>query len=285
MFIEPRKKLIEWVRKQLVGPPVPATDGPDLRGVLPTERFPCGALYPTSQWGEGIDPASEDVDEAEGTTEVAGESTSEPAIVRRYIPPSSLGLSFFIKGDDIRFQVLCRAVRYEHKREGNQHTWTRKELISGLGNDEGFENIACPGKDQYQSFYKFEDNARVDVLWRRIPNGWIVTVSLCNAQKVSDGRTGRDFVFERAQKTLFEAGIRCVIDVGEIGVYPRVDRSLLDPEEQEVELQYAHRHIYAIGHGCAADWEVKDGKVVELRSEAIPAVEVPQMTADTGIRW
>ena len=282
MFIEPRKKLIEWVRRQLVGPPVTATDGPDLRGVLPTERFPCGALYPTSQWGEGIDPAGEDVDEAEGTTEVAGESTSEPAIVRRYIPPSSLGLSFFIKGDDIRFQVLCRAVRYEHKREGNQHTWTRKELISGLGNDEGFKNIACPGKDQCQSFYKLEKNARVDVLWRRFANGWIVTVSLCNAQEVSDDQTGRDFVFERAQKTLFEAGIRCVIDVGEIGVYPRVDRSLLDPEEQEVELQYAHRHIYAIGHGCAADWEVKDGKVVELRSEAIPAVEVPQMTADTG---
>ena len=282
MFIEPRKKLIEWVRRQLVGPPVPATDGPDLRGVLPTERFPCGALYPTSQWGEGIDPASKDVDEVEGTTEIAGESASEPAIVRRYIPPSSLGLSFFIKGDDIRLQVLYRAVRYEHKREGNQHTWTRKELISGLGNDEAFENIACPGKDQCQSFYKLEKNARVDVLWRRFANGWIVTVSLCNAQEVSDGLPGRDFVFERAQKTLFEAGIRCVIDGGEIGVYPRVDRSLLDSEEQEVELQYARRHIYAIGHGCAADWELRDGKVVELRSQAIPTVEVPQMTADTG---
>ena len=286
MSIEPRKKLIEWVRKQLVGPPVPAADGPDLRGVLPTERFPCGALYPTSQWGEGIDPASEDVDEAEGTTEVAGESTSEPAIVRRYIPPSSLGLSFFIKGDDIRFQVLCRAVRYEpterNERGQFKNDWKHRELVSGQGNDEEFENIACPGKDQRQSFYKLEKNARVDVLWRRFANGWIVTVSLCNAQEVSDGQTGRDFVFERAMKTLFEAGIRCVIDIGEIGVYPRVDRSLLDPEEQEVELQYVHRHIYAIGHGCAADWEVKDGKVVELRSEAIPAVEVPQMTADTG---
>ena len=64
MFIEPRKNLIDWVRKQLIGPPEPVADGPDLRGVLPTERFPCGALYPTSQWGEGIDPASEDVDES-----------------------------------------------------------------------------------------------------------------------------------------------------------------------------------------------------------------------------
>ena len=106
----------------------------------------------------------------------------------------------------------------------------------------------------------------MDVLWRRFADGWVVTVSPCNAQEVSDSQTGRDFVFERAQKTLFEAGLRYVIDAGDVGVYPRVDRSLLDPEEQEVELQYSHRHIYAIGYGCVADWDVKDGKVVELRS-------------------
>lgn len=287
MFIEPRKKLINWVRKQLIGPLEPGTAGQDLHGVLPTERFPCGALYPTSQWGEGIDPASEDVDEAEGTTQVAGESTSEPAVVRRYIPPSSLGLSFFIKGNDIRFQVLCRAVHYEcmerDEKGRYKNEWTRKDLVSGQGNDEDFENIACPGKDQCQSFYKLKKNARVDVLWRCFANGWIVTVSLCNAQEVSGDQTGREFVFERAEKTLFEANLRCVIDAGDVGVYPRVDRILLDDEEQEIELQYAHRHIYAIGHGCAADWEVKDGKVVELRSETMPAVEVPQMTADTGL--
>ncbi|HKI73206.1 MAG TPA: helicase-related protein [Pseudomonadales bacterium] len=80
-----------------------------------------------------------------------------------------------------------------------------------------------------------------------------------------------------------------MIDAGDVSVYPRVNRRLrdreeqeLDREEQEIELQYAHRHIYAIGHGCAANWEVDDGKVVELRSETMPAVEVPQMTADTG---
>lgn len=286
MFTEPRKRLIDWVRKQLVGPPVAATDGADLRGVLPTERFPCGALYPTSQWGEGIDPASDDVDEAAGTTEVAGESLAEPAVVRRYIPPSSLGFSFFIKGEDIRFQVLCRAVGYERterdERGQYKFDWKRKELISGQGDEEEFENISCPEKDQRQSFSKLVDKARIDVQWRHFVDGWIVTVSICNAQEVSDGLTGRDFVFERAEKTLFEASLRCVIDAGDVGVYPRVDRSLLDQEEQEIELQYAHRHIYAIGHGCAANWEVKDGKVVELRSETMPAVEVPQMTADTG---
>lgn len=286
MFTEPRRNLVDWVRKQLVGPPEPVAHGPDLRGVLPTERFPCGALYPTTQWGEGIDPASEDVDESDGAGQVAGESIAEPAIVRRYIPPSSLGFSFFIMGNDIQFQVLCRAAGYEpaerDERGRYKNEWNRHDLAPEHGDDEEFENISCPGNDQRQSFLKLTKKARVDVQWRHFSQGWIVTVSLCNAQDLTDSETGRDYVFERAKKTLFEASLRCVIDSGEIGVYPRVDRSLLDPEEQEIELQYADRHIYAVGHGCAADWELKDGKVTELRSETMPAVEVPQMTADTG---
>ena len=288
MFIEPRKKLIDWVRRQLVGPPEPAADGPDLRGVLPTERFPCGALYPTSKWGEGIDPAGEEPDDSEtaGAGEVAGENTAEPAIVRRYIPPSSLGFSFFIRDDDSSFQVLCRAVQYERterdERGRYKNEWKRRELISEQGNSEEFVSIHCPRENQRQSFSSLAGKARVDVRWRHFADGWIVTVSLCNTLEVADGLTSRDYVIERAEKTLFEASLRCVIDVGDVGVYPRVDRSLLDHEEQEIELQYAHRHIYAIGHGCAADWEVKDGKVIELRAKTMPAVEVPQMTADTG---
>ncbi|ACF46093.1 helicase domain protein [Prosthecochloris aestuarii DSM 271] len=286
MFTEPRKRLIAWVRQQLIGSPELVPDSSVLRGVLPTERFPCGALYPTSQWGEGIDPSSEDVDEADGTTEITVENSAEPAIVRRYTPPSSLGFSFFIKGEDIRFQVLCCAVRYERterdERGKYKNEWTRKELASRPGDDEEFENISCPGKDQRQSFSKLADKARVDVQWRHFVDGWIVTVSLCNAQEFADSASGGDYVYERAEKTLFEASLRCVIDAGDVGVYPRIDRSLLDPEEQEIELQYAHRHIYAIGHGCAANWDMKDGKVAELRSETMPAVEVPQMTADTG---
>jgi hypothetical protein len=156
LFVAPRKKLIDWVRQQLVGPPQRTGDPPpDLHNVLPTERFPCGALYPISRWGEGIDPAGDAVDELEETADDKVESAAEPAIGRRYIPPSSLGFSFFIKGDTILLQVLTHAARYEN--------------------------------------------------------------------------TKRD-----------------------------------------------------IGHGCAVDWVVQDFKVIELRAETMPTVEVPQMTADTG---
>lgn len=285
IFTEPRKRLIDWVRQQLIGPPECPTDGPDLVNVLPTERFPCGALYPTSQWGEGIDPASDNIDEGKSANEIADDNLAESTAGRRYNPPSSIGFSFFINGENVRFQILSRAVRYESKdRELGRfnNEWTRTELVSGQGNDEEFTNVICPGKDQRESFSSFSDRARIDVQWRQFADGWLVTISLSNVQELEDSTKGRDYVFERAEKTLFEVSLRCVIDAGDVGIYPRVDRSLLDQEEQEIELQYANRHIYAIGHGCAANWNFDDGKIAELCSETMPAVEVPQMTADTA---
>lgn len=111
IFVEPRKRLIDWVRKQLIGPADPVEDGPDIVGVLPTKRFPCGALYPVSPVGEGIDPISDDGGDDDALPSGASETKEEPAVIRRYVPPSSLGCSFFIKGEDIRFQVLCSAAR------------------------------------------------------------------------------------------------------------------------------------------------------------------------------
>lgn len=297
MFTEPRQRLIEWARIQLIGPPESpngsSDNAPDLRGILPTERFPCGAIYPTSAWGDGIDPPGDELDEFDGVLEVGDESGVEPAPVRRYIPPSSLGFSFFVSGEDIKFQLLTRAVSYEAERtKSGQYTndWYRRKLVSSQVGEEEFVNVRCPGKDSRYNFPCFpytEDDpgtgrARLDVQWRRFGDGWIVTTSLCNSQELGDSESGSDYVRQRAKCTLFEVGLRCVIEAGDIGVYPRVDRSLLDEEEQEIELQYSGRHIYAIGHGCAVGWNTSDDKVVELFSETMPAVEVPQMTADTA---
>jgi len=98
------------MRRHLVGAPQGGSDGPDLRGVLPTERFPCGAIYPASSSGEGIDPVGDDVEDAEAAAGVSAEDDAEPTIVRRYIPSSSLRFSFFIKGAHIELQLLCSAV-------------------------------------------------------------------------------------------------------------------------------------------------------------------------------
>lgn len=284
MYVKPRERLVHWVRQQLIGPPLPVLGDsgaePDLSGVSPIHRYPCGAIYPILPGGEGIDPADEDDDDAMLGSDAPDDASADPAIMRRYVPPSSLGLSFFIKGEDIRFQLLWSAARYKLRGAGGRfekQEWTRDPL----GGDDDVRNITCPGRGERQRFDLHDGHAYLDVLWRPFADGWIVTTTLSNAQRV-DARDAKEFVKERAKATLFEASLRCVIDDGEVGDYPRVDRSLLDDEEQEVELQYAQRHIYAIGHGCAADWKDGDGRVTELSTQTMPAVEVPQMTADTG---
>ncbi|GHU12581.1 DNA helicase [Betaproteobacteria bacterium] len=128
-----------------------------------------------------------------------------------------------------------------------------------------------------------DKKASIDVLWRPFLDGWIVTVSLFNKQNLSnEGTSAKDYKKHLNEATLFEVDLRCVLEAGEIGTYPRVNKSLLSEEEQELELQYKHRHIYAIGHGAAVDWKVEQGNVKEIRSEFMPAVEVPQATADVA---
>lgn len=55
-----------------------------------------------------------------------------------------------------------------------------------------------------------------------------------------------------------------------------------DPEEQSLALLYRNKKTYAVGHGCAADWEINNGKVTLVKTEIIPSVEVPQLKFDVN---
>ena len=62
MYVEARKKLVAWLRHQLMGP---ATNGS--LGMSPLDRYPTGVLHPIDPGLSGIDPASagsEDVEPA-----------------------------------------------------------------------------------------------------------------------------------------------------------------------------------------------------------------------------
>lgn len=289
-YAEPRKHLLDWLRKQLIGP---ASEKEKLLG-SPLDRYPTGILFPIIRGEEGIDPASvnESDDEPEGVDEDSKvQNDAEPATKRRrYMPPSSVGFSFFARGNEIKFQVICSAARYKKSksRDDESGQFVNNEFTrSVLGGDENAKTFFRPEKLSLTQFNQREDVldglASVDVLWRPFMDGWIVTVSLFNKQEINgDGTSQSSSVNERIKQSLFETNLRFFLDVGEIGTYPRVDKSLLNEEDQELELQYKNRNIYAIGHGAAVDWHVEKGCVKEIWAEFMPAVEVPQVTADVA---
>ncbi len=275
------------MRRCLIG------NGKDLTGIKPLDRYQTGILFPVVRGEFGLDPAANDVDAgSDAFDEEEGADESEQAALgasprrRRFVPPSSVGFSFFVAGDQVRFQLIPRGVRYvpgETRDEQGRflgENWRREVL----GGDAEGRNLAAPEQPRVSTEREpvLADRAELLVLWRPLENGWLVTASLSNIQLLEPVKAGPEDAKVRNEKALFEVALECVIDTGEVGPYPGVSYENLTPEEQELELQYRHHRVYAVGHGAAVDWEPGDGRVHSIRTEFLPRVEVPQVSAEVG---
>ncbi len=289
-----RNMLLHWVRRQLIGPPPKDEEGNRIIATAPLDLFPTGVLYPVVKGERGLDYASdEDEDGDDALDALDDQSESEPGakatcVRRRYAPPSAIGFSFFIGGDEIRIGVRCAGATYAAKGDRDGHgryqklEWQRNEV----GDD--CENL-FPGPPEKRVVERYgvqvlSGRARIEVLWRPVADGWIATVSFINKKDLPENADlpCADFRIAQNESSIFESSLVCTIESGEVGAYPRIDRKLLTKEERELELQYKNHRIYAVGHGTSVDWILKDGRVKELRTEFLPMVEVPQMTVDVA---
>ena len=291
MYVEARKKLVEWLRSQLVGP---AGEG-SLR-ISPLDRYPTGVLHPVEPDATGIDPASTIGDEAESNLhdeldehdeathsdqESETPTLARPARRRRYVPPSSVGFSCYVRGH-VRLSVTATAAVYrgtDERGEGGRfqtREYTRNELPESTVTSSGTVVPSETGETLWGG------RAGIDVRARPHRDGCILTVTLCNRSELDPDAPAHERTRDRVSKSLFEARLECVIESGELVDYPRVDPSLLSKEEQELELQYRDQRIYAVGHGAAANWDVRPGRAARIWSEFMPDAEVPMMTVNIG---
>ena len=291
MYVEARKKLVGWLRSQIIGP---AGEG-SVR-MSPLDRYPTGVLHPVEPDVTGIDPASTGRDEAESNlhdepdedeesrhsgSESDASTLARPARRRRYVPPSSVGFSCYVRGH-VRLSVTAAAAVYRGTEERGERgrfqarEYTRSELPE--------TTVTWPGTAVASETVEtlWEGRAGIDIRARPHGNGCILTVTLCNRSELDSDTPARERTRDRVSKSLFEARLECVVEGGELVDYPRVDPSLLTEEEQELELQYREQRIYAVGHGAAANWDVRPGHAARIWSEFMPDAEVPMMTVNIG---
>lgn len=274
-YSKKRKLLIDWTKKQLTGGSLPDDK---LVGENPLNRFFTGFLFPIVE----VEDVFDDEEEFNDSDDVDVKPTTKH---KRYIPPSSAGFSFFISGDEPNLRVYCNAVNYnlinsgrdESNQKFEENIWERNQLTSGDGVEVEFS------VDSPNEVLIFNGLAKVDALWRPYQNGFIVTLSISNNQHIEEDQDDpKSFNRSRNTQTLFEVEFKCIVDSGYVGEYPSKDKSLLTDEEKEIELRYKDEKVYAVGHGAAVDWQKNRKEEMELWIDFFPAVEVPQVTADTA---
>ena len=267
-----RTNLIEWTKSQLIG-----FDFKDnmLVGTAPLDRFFTAILFPVFKGENGLDDTENDIENDD-------EETAQPVKkAKRYIPPSSAGFSFYITGPHIKLRIFHQAVCYQKHYERDEYNqkfisknqqWLKQTLAQNDGEEVEF---TLHGVEQYPVF---DGKARIDALWRRYLDGYIVTISISNTQNIDEAK---DYHQEINEKALFEVVLKCIVERGVVGNYPTTNKELLSIEEKEIELRYKDIRTYAVGHGTGVGWKKNKLEQMEIWADFMPVVEVPQVTADT----
>jgi hypothetical protein len=260
---DPRDGIVAYLAKQIVGP----WDGPEeVIDDLPHRKYLMGTLYPqNASTAEVID-----MDEADGPGGSVGEELADdPVRLANEWLPSSVGVTFYVGQGE---SIVCRlhGGAYETISEGRSRRWRRIELGSPAQPEiVVLQFPASSGRVRPEPSPCFGGRAEVRSFWRPMPQGWLVTVTLVNAQ-VQEDPTSVD-----PDRCLLQVGFDCTPVGSGILEYPSVDFLTSDLEEQELQLLHRHVVTFAMGHGCAAVWDEHGRIATRVATELLPTFTVP----------
>jgi hypothetical protein len=263
-----RDELIEYLRGNLLGP---IGDENETLNVPPHQRYLMGTLYPKVV---DLPEPSGLVDDGEQNgaliEEEAGALNDDEDTIRLATQwmPSSAGLSCFVEAEQPKLDVEVKGATY------------RKVGADFVREPFQFSVHVFPqdSRTHTERLPLLPGHVCLSVTWRPNRGGlaYLVTVTLVNMkEREEDARVD-------PEDCIFQPSIVCRAASGKITDYPRFE--LLLPNEEDRELQLLHRRnrTFAMGHGCAADWDADGDIANEIRTSFFPVTEVQALTTDVS---
>ena len=268
-MVDVRADVLSYIRAQLIGPA--GGPGEELRDP-PDQRYAVGVLYPVESRLEST--VREDIQDDAGGGSAADELIDDPVTLASQWLPSSFGITFYVIGStELRCDVW--GASYEQLKDSKKRQWRRISLRE-MADPESLVVTWAADTPERASWPVLAGRGELHVHTRPLGAGHLVTVTLLNARRHSgDGRPS-------PEDCLYQAGLECHPPRGQISEYPRVEHATADAEEEELILAYQEAKVYALGHGCAATWDVSGERPTSVRSEFIPIREVPPISAEVG---
>ena len=122
------------------------------------------------------------------------------------------------------------------------------------------------------------DGLAVDAFAVSRPRGDGTSLITAGVTNTTPGATPDHFFFQAA----FEVLVSSPTGTAFILPYPQPEHLVRDEEEESIDLLYRAYPTFAVGHGCAAEWEPHtDGlRCTSVRGEPLPVVETPSVTPE-----
>jgi len=261
-----RRRIVRYLNKELIGPK--NGEHETIEFERPDKRYTMGVLFPRStesgDLGEERD-VEEDVEGAEPAPPDE-ERADDPVTLAGQWMPASLGLSFYFTGADA-VEVDLWGATYE---QAEDKAWHRKPIADRQHPETA--TVMAPVQGSTRPPQRVLDGrALLHVTWRRLEQGYLVTVTLVNEKRHEEKHRSPD-----PSDCLYQVGFRCRVPDGEIREYPSVDRVLADEEDRELDLLYRKHSTFGVGHGCAASWDGNPPTAVG--TDLMPTAVVPAMT-------
>ncbi|MEU6678311.1 helicase-related protein [Streptomyces sp. NPDC046925] len=290
-----RDGLVAQLRRDLLGP---GSDDEVLSQDPPITAYPIGVLFPRAADSPAEQELAADIAENAGLDETPmlrrrdiDEPTPDVGIAlandRR---PSSMGLTFAVDPDMARTVIIAtEAAAYDPvDAAGRPITAKRSEARSTSERNEHWRrrplsfppvtvDVTKPG---VQPGEPLSDEVSIRALVRKAsPDGTVtVTVSLINEKRIGEHELQDAF-------SLFQPRLTVRTPAGECAFVDRQPPSgAADMEQATSRLLHRHAPTFAMGHGCAADWDwtpppidtplLKRAAISEIRTEFVPTHEV-----------
>ena len=309
-----RGEIVDFLRRELIGPDpgLPAQQLNREEILRPQDpprlRYSTGVLFPrkaavavaetateaeadmdTGAVSEADELENEDTGLGDPRADARGEgevpTDQEVNRANEYLP-SAMGISALVRLPG-SLKILVAAAAYTREsipglgrpdKDGRwQGHWLRRPIECTLDIDCADFRAAKPVVKRYpvregdaDTFLMLHVFSRPHIRAQNPDSDRIVTFTLLNNRTAQSQRP-------RDEECFFQCGFEIIADADQACFleYPDREGISLDEEEQSLRLLFSHLKTFAVGHGCAANW---DGGTVDavsrIRTESLPSYEI-----------
>lgn len=301
-----RDFIVDFLKKELVGPApgYPATQL-NKEEILrpqdyPRQRYGAGILFPKQTPALRQDETGEDEDavgdaESPELDEIAEfddaakrenldsdlSNTDGEVILANGLLPCAMGITALVEVPKcLRVDVSVGVYVHEElqwnrdSRDDWPKAWWRRQINHSV--DFASSELLGTGTKKIEKSVKTENGKPIlscHVVSRPFEQSEkvrLITFTLINRRESGDGAPNNLDCFFQCRFSVQDAGeSACFLN------YPERPRDPDDKEEMSLQLLYQHKLTFAIGHGCAPEWdEPRDGRTTLVRTEVLPTYEL-----------